>query len=279
VRLGAAALGLALFVGAAHADGDGRPVTIEGRLFQPDRLVALVGETVTWTNVDPLTHTVTADDETFDSGDLAPDAAFSVTFDKPGRHTYLCTIHRYMRGEVDVFSVALEGPQRVIRSAGQALLRGLAPPGAGTVVIQRLPRQGPPVQVAAVTPAADGSFRDVVRPRATARYRALVGALSSPVVKIQVSARLDVDVARRGDEVILHAEASPPQPLAPVELQVYGRELFTFVRAARGRLDRHSQATFTLHPRQALHIRIALIRGARGLAPAVSKVIVVRPRS
>jgi plastocyanin len=61
-----------------------------------------VGATVVVTNKDSSTHTWTADDGTFDSGDLAQGKSFSFTFKKAGSFPYKCSLHTFMTGTVDV---------------------------------------------------------------------------------------------------------------------------------------------------------------------------------
>src|SRR3954454_5589720 len=51
--------------------------------FQPAALTIPVGATVTWTNAGQRTHTVSADDGSFDSGRLDPGEQFSQTFTQP----------------------------------------------------------------------------------------------------------------------------------------------------------------------------------------------------
>jgi plastocyanin len=66
-------------------------------------LEVTVGDTVTWTNDDDgVTHTVTAADESFDSGLLAPGESWSYTFTEAGEFEYLCTPHPWMRAKVIV---------------------------------------------------------------------------------------------------------------------------------------------------------------------------------
>jgi plastocyanin len=77
-------------------------VRIADFAFAPDARSAKVGESVTWTNEDGATHTVTADDGAFDSGNLAAGKAFSFTFDKAGTFAYHCNIHQSMTGKVTV---------------------------------------------------------------------------------------------------------------------------------------------------------------------------------
>jgi len=45
---------------------------------------------------------VTADDGSFDSGDLEPSDGFSWYFDTPGTYTYTCADHPWMTGTIIV---------------------------------------------------------------------------------------------------------------------------------------------------------------------------------
>jgi plastocyanin len=77
-------------------------VRIADFAFTPDSRSAKVGDSVKWTNEDGATHTVTADDGAFDSGNLAAGKAFSFTFDKAGTFAYHCNVHQSMKGTVTV---------------------------------------------------------------------------------------------------------------------------------------------------------------------------------
>ena len=57
---------------------------------------------MTWTNNDPVAHTVTSDNGVFASGNLSPGATFSYTFNTAGTYSYHCSIHTYMVGTVAV---------------------------------------------------------------------------------------------------------------------------------------------------------------------------------
>jgi plastocyanin len=61
-----------------------------------------VGTTVTWTNQDPIIHTVTAVDGSFDSGFMREGETWSYTFEEAGEFEYLCTPHPWMRAKVIV---------------------------------------------------------------------------------------------------------------------------------------------------------------------------------
>jgi plastocyanin len=76
--------------------------TIKGFSFQPDVLKVKVGAKVTWTNDDAVAHTVSADTNSFASGNLQPGGSFSFTFTRPGTYAYHCSIHPSMHGSVVV---------------------------------------------------------------------------------------------------------------------------------------------------------------------------------
>jgi plastocyanin len=77
-------------------------VRIADFAFAPDERDVKVGDSVKWTNSDGATHTVTADDGAFDSGNLAGGKSFSFTFDQAGTFAYHCNIHQSMTGTVVV---------------------------------------------------------------------------------------------------------------------------------------------------------------------------------
>lgn len=78
-------------------------VNIENFTYQPAFINVTAGTTVTWVNHDPVDHTVTADDGSFDSGIIAGDGGmFNFTFSEPGAYEYHCSLHPSMTGEVFV---------------------------------------------------------------------------------------------------------------------------------------------------------------------------------
>ena len=90
----------AVEAGAAAAGASG--VEMKGVKFLPSRIEIAAGATVTWTNNDPLAHTVTADDGTWDSGTIDPGKTFSRTFTQPGEYTVHCTPHPFMKAVIVV---------------------------------------------------------------------------------------------------------------------------------------------------------------------------------
>lgn len=92
---------LILLLAAAGA-ADRRVVQIKNMQFIPATLNIQIGQTVVWTNQDDRDHTVTAADESFNSGNLRPGASFSFTFTKAGTFPYSCSYHPRMKGTVNV---------------------------------------------------------------------------------------------------------------------------------------------------------------------------------
>lgn len=70
--------------------------------YLQSRLQVTVGTTVEWKNNDPLPHTVTAVDKSFNSGLIQPGKTYSHTFTTPGTYNFFCTPHPFMKGVVVV---------------------------------------------------------------------------------------------------------------------------------------------------------------------------------
>ena len=75
-------------------------ITINNNSFAPSTITVNVGSTITWSNGDTVTHTVTADDQSFTSGLLKKATSWSHTFATAGTFTYFCEIHPGMTGTV-----------------------------------------------------------------------------------------------------------------------------------------------------------------------------------
>lgn len=75
--------------------------------YQPSSVTVAKGGTVTWTNNDPVAHTVTSVSvpsgaSSFNSGMMNYTATFKVTFTVDGTYTYLCSYHPWMHGTIIV---------------------------------------------------------------------------------------------------------------------------------------------------------------------------------
>ena len=109
----ALALAAAVTFGTAACGGDdnkgdgggaaGTEITIKDFAFSPDPLQAKVGDTITVKNDDDTAHTLTADDESVDTGELDGGASGSVELTKAGKLAYHCEIHQStMKGSIEV---------------------------------------------------------------------------------------------------------------------------------------------------------------------------------
>ena len=68
--------------------------------FVPPQISLSSGSTISWTNDDSITHTVTSDEGLFDSNSISPGYTWDNTFDSPGQFDYHCLIHPFMTGKV-----------------------------------------------------------------------------------------------------------------------------------------------------------------------------------
>ena len=88
---------------AANAGvGGGQAVQISSFKFDPAAIRVDVGARVTVSNQDSTNHTATADDGSFDTGNIDQGASKSVTLTKAGRFPYHCEIHPFMHGVIVV---------------------------------------------------------------------------------------------------------------------------------------------------------------------------------
>ena len=79
--------------GQGAAASQAAAVKLVNMTFTPAQLTVKVGTTVVWTSEDNAPHTVTADDGSFDSGNLKKGDSFKFTFTKAGKFPYYCAYH------------------------------------------------------------------------------------------------------------------------------------------------------------------------------------------
>ncbi len=91
---------VAVAVVLSRGYGQGPPpgenqVNIQGFAFNPSSITVSAGTTITWTNKDSTTHTVTSTGgpASFDSGNLTQGQTFQYTFTQTGTYTYRCDRH------------------------------------------------------------------------------------------------------------------------------------------------------------------------------------------
>ena len=128
-RLAAAVVLVGLAGAAVPARaGTDHAVTIVDFAFDPPTLTIQAGDTVTWTNQDPVVHTVTSTSGAFDSGDLAQGEAYRLRCSAMRTFVYLCTPHPTMTGTVVVEAVATAAP-----TASPAVIPNVALPAPSEV--------------------------------------------------------------------------------------------------------------------------------------------------
>jgi len=251
---------LAALAFPASAAAETATITMPGKSFSPARVLIVPGDSVLWRNGDLVVHDVRGAD--FDSGPLASSLFFSHAFDTVGARPFLCTVHPFMTGEVDVVAATLSGAEAF---AGEPVsLSGRAPAGTPSVAIERAAGSSWEPAGSAV-PSSDGSFTAVVRPVETSVYRAstALGAGSPATVTVTANVDLRVRFARR----LVRVTARPG---LTATLQVYSRERFMWRDAARVRLDAHGRGAIRVRGRLVSTGRVVISRGAGGAALATS---------
>jgi plastocyanin len=95
--------------GHALAEGSGHvAITAADGYFDPQVTRIAVGATVEWKNVGRNVHTITADDRSFDSGDVQEGGTYSHTFAEAGAYRYHCIYHG-AQGGVGMSGIILVG--------------------------------------------------------------------------------------------------------------------------------------------------------------------------
>jgi len=80
-----------------------KSVTISNFMFSPMSASVAPGSTVSVTNKDSVTHTLTATGGQFNTGDIGPGQTKTFTApSKAGTYSYICNIHQYMKGTIVV---------------------------------------------------------------------------------------------------------------------------------------------------------------------------------
>lgn len=75
-------------------------ISIQKGAFTPAEVTVMQSGSLLWVNKDNLVHSVTSNDESFDSGDIQPGGSFSMTFNTIGPFPYHCKYHSTETGLV-----------------------------------------------------------------------------------------------------------------------------------------------------------------------------------
>jgi plastocyanin len=262
----------------AEAPAESVPVSIGFNAVSPQRIDVVRGDTVRWRNDSVRTHTVTADDGSFDSGRVVPAGTFAHAFPIVGEAPYHCALHPFIRGVVGVHTLLLARPGQPAAPRRAYPLAGRTAIPAGTSVAIEANQGAGFAPVATATVDADGSFGARIVPAATATYRAVAGADASPPVTLTVlDRRISFQARRGGRGVLLTSRVTPASAGATVVLQLFLRDHFGWWPVQRGKLDHSSSVRFSLRLRRRVAARVLLTLPDGATPLATSRTIRLGP--
>jgi plastocyanin len=146
-RWASVALLLLLILGPALealADDDGAQVSAIDNAFDAEVVHVQPGQSVEWQMDGRNPHTVTADDGSFDSGDLEPGATYTTSFDRPGVYPYFCKYHG--APGVGMIGLVVVGDAEIPNASGGGVSRGREPVPSGFSDTVRVPTDYPSIQ-------------------------------------------------------------------------------------------------------------------------------------
>jgi plastocyanin len=260
------------------ASADTTTISMPGKSFDPPRSTMVAGDTVVFRNNDFVTHDVRIGGGIFDSGPLPRFATWSQQIDQPGGYPFVCTLHPFMSGNLDVVAATLAAAPDGVLAGEPLTLSGRAPAGTAQVGLEQSVAGGGWTAAGSTTPAGDGTFAATVRAAEGASYRATTPAGTSPAVTPRVTARVDVHLSvrrgRRHTTVDVHAMPAPKGFVATLEL--YSRWRYRWRSARSVKLDSHGAASFRLPASSRSFARVALRRKRGGPALVRSGVVKLR---
>jgi plastocyanin len=233
---------LVVLVVPASAHAETASVSMPGKLFSPSKLTVVAGDSVVFRNADLVAHDVKGSG--FESGTIARFATFTQRFESVGAQPFVCSLHPFMAGQVDVVAATL-------RVTGD-VLSGRVPPGTPAVTIER---DG--IAAGSVTPAADGAFTAKVGDTGSYRVTTAAGASAAVSVTGAVTVKLSVKGHR------LRVESAPG---LVATFQVYSRERFSWRAFATAKLDARGRAS--VKHKGALKGSVRVVVSGRGVSAA-----------
>ena len=263
-----------LLAAPAGASAETTTIAMPGKFFDPPRSTMVAGDTVLFRNNDLVTHDVRIGP--FDSGPIGRFTSWSQQIDAPGGYPFVCTLHAFMRGSLDVVAATLAAaPDGVI--AGHPLaLSGRTRARTAHVGVEQSVSGGPWSAVGnGAAPAPDGRFTATVPAVEGASYRVTTPVGPSPVVTPRITARVDVHlgVVRKRRRVIVHVHTMPAVAGFTATLELYSRWHFRWRSKRHAKLDRHGSAAFRVPRAVRTVARVTLRRTRRGPALAHSDVV------
>jgi hypothetical protein len=237
----------------------------------PERVDIVTGETVQWTNDSARVHTVTADDDSFDSGRFAGSQTYRRRFEVAGEVPYHCRLHPSIKGVAAVHDLLLDAPTVAAAPHMPFPLRGRASAAlaAGAEVSIEADTGAGFTAVGSATVGPDGAFAARLSAPAAGSYRAVGAGVTSPPVQLLVLDReISLTATRSRGRLLLRSRVTPAAPGERVVLQLYLPERFGWWPVQSAQLDRGSAARFALRTERRLRarVRLTLSDGATALA-------------
>jgi plastocyanin len=253
-------------------------VSIPGKFFEPARLQVVAGDTVVFRNGDLVPHDVRVPAGPFESGPISRLGAWSQSFDAPGSFPYLCTLHPFMSGALEVVPATIAASPEGVLAGEPLTLTGRAPAGTAEVGLVRVDADGAAHVLPGAAAGPDGAYALTTPAVEGARYRVTTPGGDSPELAPRVSARVaaHVTVRHRGRKLVVQARTAPAAPGLLATLELYDRWHYRWRAGRTVRLDAHGTASFTLPGRTRTRARVALRRARGSVALVHSGVVTTR---
>ena len=273
MRRAAAAIAL-LLAAPAGAHAETTTIAMPGKFFDPPRSTMVAGDVVLFRNNDLVTHDVLIGP--FGSGPLTRFTSWSQQIDQPGGYPFVCTLHAFMRGNLDVVAATLAATPDGVLAGEPLTLSGRTRAGTAHVGVEQSVSSGAWSAVGTgASPSPGGTFTTTVPAVEGASYRVTTPAGPSPVVTPRVTARVDVHVyvERKGRHAIVGVHTMPSVTGFTATLELYSRWHFRWRARRHAKLDGHGHAAFRLPAKPRRLARVVLRRTRRGPAVVHSGVV------
>jgi plastocyanin len=248
-----------------------RDVAAANLRFTLQRMIAVTGDSVRWTNNDAMTvHSVT---QIFQE-DLVFGTPQIKLFNTPGTFAYHCRFHPGMIGTVSVYDLYFAGPSAAVLYGRTAAMTGYAPEGS-TVDINKIGGLANPVATPVVN-ASTGKFTASIL-AVPGQYEAVTTSpahMSSPV-RVNVKPKLAVTKRHSGRTFWITVKATPNQSGATMVLE--RRKGFGWKKLASHNLGAASKTVFKVVTATKISVRLRLSAPVGGYAKTTSSTLTLRP--
>ena len=161
-----------------------------GKFFDPPRSTVVAGDLVVFRNSDLVSHDVRIAGGLFGSGAMPRFSSWSQHFGRPGGYPFVCTLHAFMSGNLDVVAATLAAAPDGVLAGEPLTLSGRAPAGTASVGVERsIVRRRLARDRRGATPGARRHVRATVPAAEGASYRVTTPAGASPAVTPRVTAQ------------------------------------------------------------------------------------------